>query len=51
MKEINLLENNLGFFSNSKGAESLRKEVEKKINVAKSKVDKLKRQLKMIPNE
>lgn len=51
MKEINLLENNLGFFANSKGAESLKKDVEKKINISRNKIDKLKRQLKMIPNE
>lgn len=51
MKEINQLENNLGFFANSKGAESLKKDVEKKINSAKGRIEKLKRQIKMIPNE
>lgn len=51
MKEINLLENNLGFFANSKGADSLKKDVEKKIEIARTKIDKLKKQLKMIPNE
>ena len=51
-KEINLLENNLGFFSsNSKGAETLRKDVEKKIERANQKIDGLKRKLKAIPNE
>jgi len=51
-KEINLLENNLGFFSsNSKGAEALRKDVEKKIDRANQKIDGLKRKLKAIPNE
>jgi len=51
-KEINLLENNLGFFSsNSKGAEALRKDVEKKIDLANQKIDGLKRKLKAIPNE
>ncbi|GAB5416661.1 MAG: DUF349 domain-containing protein [Crocinitomicaceae bacterium] len=51
-KEINLLENNLGFFSsNSKGAEDLRKDVEKKINRANDKIEGLKRKLKAIPNE
>lgn len=50
-KEINLLENNLGFFANSKGADSLRKDVEKKIDRANAKIDSLKRKLKAIPNE
>ena len=50
-KEINLLENNLGFFSNSKGADVLRKDVEKKIERANQKIDGLKRKLKAIPNE
>ncbi len=51
-KEINLLENNLGFFSsNSKGADDLRKDVEKKINRANDKIEGLKRKLKAIPNE
>lgn len=51
MKEINLLENNLGFFANSKGADALKKDVEKKINRSKEKIDEIKRKLKMIPNE
>jgi len=50
-KEINLLENNLGFFSSSKGADALRKDVEKKIERANQKIDGLKRKLKAIPNE
>lgn len=50
-KEINLLENNLGFFANSKGADSLKKDVEKKINRSKDKIEALKRKLKSIPNE
>ncbi len=50
-KEINLLENNLGFFSSSKGADALRKDVEKKIDRANQKIDGLKRKLKAIPNE
>jgi hypothetical protein len=44
-------ENNLGFFAKSKGADTLRKEVESKINAAKSKIDGLIRKLKLIPNE
>ena len=50
-KEIALLENNLGFFANSKGADSLKKDVEKKVDRAKDKIQDLKDKLKMIPNE
>lgn len=50
-KEINQLENNLGFFSRSKGADQLRKEVEQKVERTKSKIASLKQKLKMIPNE
>ena len=50
-KEITQLENNLGFFANSKGADSLKKGVEEKVAVIKKKVDAIKKQLKMIPNE
>lgn len=50
-KEINQLENNLGFFANSKGADALKKEVERKVNVAKEKIAEIKAKLKMIPNE
>lgn len=51
MKEINLLENNLGFFANSKGADALRKDVEKKVNLSKEKIAEIKQKLKMVPNE
>ena len=50
-KEITQLENNLGFFANSKGADSLKKGVEDKVLVIKQKVETIKQQLKMIPNE
>jgi hypothetical protein len=50
-KEIALLENNLGFFSKSKGAEQLRMDVEKKVNLAQEKITTLKRKLSMLPNE
>jgi len=50
-KEIHQLENNLGFFANSKGAESLKKEVEKKVQRAQDKILSLRKQMKMIPNE
>lgn len=50
-KEIIQLENNLGFFSNSKGAEKLLKEVEGRVEGYKEKISQLKQQLKMIPNE
>ncbi len=50
-KEITQLENNLGFFANSKGANALKEEVEKKVAKAKEKIAGIKAQLKMIPNE
>lgn len=50
-KEITQLENNLGFFANSKGANALKQEVEKKVALAKDKIAGIKAQLKMIPNE
>ena len=46
--EINQYENNLGFFSNSKGAEDLIADVNKKIAVNKAKIDALKAKLKMV---
>jgi hypothetical protein len=49
--EIIQLENNLGFFANSKGADALKKEVEKKINRAKEEIVSLRQRIKMIPNE
>jgi len=45
------LENNLGFFANSKGANALKAEVEKKIDAEREKIDTLKAKLKSIPNE
>jgi len=50
-KEITQLENNLGFFSRSKGAMALVQDVEKKVERYKEKISELKSQLKMIPNE
>ena len=49
--EILQMENNLGFFARSKGADTLRKEVEGKVNAANNKIEALKKKLKMIPNE
>lgn len=46
--EIIQLENNLGFFANSKGADALKKEVEKKIERAKSEVESLERKIRMV---
>ncbi|MDG1776700.1 MAG: DUF349 domain-containing protein [Crocinitomicaceae bacterium] len=51
VKKIALLENNLGFFANSKGADALRKDVDKKIAKATEKITVIKSQLKLIPNE
>lgn len=46
--EILQLENNLGFFAKSKGADALRKEVDSKINHANSRIEELKLKLKML---
>lgn len=45
------METNLSFFSRSKGADSLRKEVDQKIGVIQQKIEVLKRKLKAIPSE
>ena len=50
-REIAQLENNLGFFASSKGADSLKKEVENKVDRAKERIEGIKAKLKMIPNE
>ena len=50
-QDIIQYENNLGFFANSKGANDLKKEVEKKIEHSKRKIEEMKRKIKMIPNE
>lgn len=42
------LENNIGFFANSKGAEKLKAEVEKKIEKVKNEIDELKERLTML---
>lgn len=41
-------ENNLGFFAKSKGADSLRKEVESKIMAAKRRIEELQQKLKLL---
>ena len=46
--EIAILENNIGFFSNSKNSELMRAEYEKKINKAKSDLKVLEAKLKII---
>ncbi len=48
--EAALLDNNIGFFGNSKGAESLLKETKKKIEALKNDIKLLKEQLKMLRN-
>ncbi len=50
-KEVLTLENNLGFFARSKGADQLRQDVEKKILGAQEKIKALRSKLKLIPNE
>lgn len=48
--EAALLDNNIGFFGNSKGADSLLKETKKKIETLKNDIKLLKEQLKMLRN-
>lgn len=48
--EAALLDNNIGFFGNSKGADSLLKETKKKIEALKNDIKLLKEQLKMLRN-
>ncbi len=50
-KEVIQMETNLSFFARSKGADQLRKDVEKKIDLAKEKITGLKRKLSSLPNE
>lgn len=50
-QDILQYENNLGFFSNSKGADALKKEVESKINQAKRKIEDYKRKIKLLAGE
>ncbi len=49
--EINQLDNNLGFFAKSKGADALKLEVQKKIDKAHQEIEAIKQKIKMIPNE
>jgi ABC-type Fe3+-hydroxamate transport system substrate-binding protein len=41
----------LSFFARSKGADQLRKDIEKKIEIVKEKIAGLKRKLSTLPNE
>jgi len=50
-KDIFTLENNLGFFARSKGADQLRLDVQKKVEAAQERIKGLKAKLKLIPNE
>jgi len=49
-QDISQYENNLGFFANSKGANAMKEEVERKIANSKRKIEELTRKIKMIPN-
>lgn len=49
--DIIQLENNLGFFANSKGADVLKREVQKKIENARNEISAIRQKIKMIPNE
>ncbi len=46
--DVQLWENNLGFFAKSKNADEIKKEFEQKINKAKEEISKLKEQLQVI---
>ncbi|MFM7017145.1 MAG: DUF349 domain-containing protein [Bacteroidota bacterium] len=48
--EVQLLENNLGFFANSKNASALREEYEQKIQKAKEEITKLKAKMNELRN-
>lgn len=50
-KEKQLLENNLGFFAKSKGADLLKKDVEKKVQRVEDQILALRAKMKLIPNE
>ena len=50
-QDIAQYENNLGFFSNSKGSNALKEEVERKIATSKRKIEEITRKIKMIPSE
>ena len=47
-KEITQYETNIGFFGNSKGAEKLRQQVEKKIEFSRQKFDSFKEKLRLL---
>ena len=47
-EEVDLLENNIGFFAKSKSAAAMKLEYEQKIQVAKDEIAKLKEKLKEI---
>jgi len=46
--EIQLFENNLGFFAKSKGADAMKKDVESKIQAAKRKIEDYQRKIKLL---
>lgn len=50
-KEVTNYENNLGFFSNSKGAEALLKGVNDNIEKGKKEIERLKKKLNLFPKE
>lgn len=49
--EVLQYENNLGFFGRSKGADAMRKEIEKKIENSKTRIAELQSKLKQLRNE
>ena len=50
-EDLDVWENNIGFFSNSKQSNKLKEEFEQKIDKAKSEVEALKARLKMLDSQ
>ncbi len=51
LKDIAVLENNIGFFSKSKGSEKMKLDVEKKVKLLQDKILSIKEKISMLPNE
>ncbi len=47
-QRVNQYENNMGFFGHSKGAEAMKKEVEKKVEVASREIREIKKKLRLL---
>lgn len=47
-QKVNQYENNIGFFGHSKGAEALKKEVEKKLEISKREIGELRKKMRLL---